>query len=290
MSALYLEYPSTIGAGEVGNNWIAFQAFDFKEKQTLTLHIALYIPPDALKTGYKSSYESASLGAVGGVADAAAEAYQQAPSGATQPGGGGSKPGGLDALKDLMKAQASATGSEMATVALLTGAKAIPAALNLGDTKTLMERAKGVVLNPYMVAAYKGPTDMREHKFTFKMMPQSVAESKTCGKIVHAFKKAMLPSHAGAENGTSPSMLFGYPDEFTIEYYINGKTLPKDKDGINNPMFNIGRSVLTACDLNYTTQDTPLFFDNTQFPVSIDMALSFMEIGIMHRGKIDQGY
>ena len=55
-------------------------------------------------------------------------------------------------------------------------------------------------------------------------------------------------------------------------------------------MFNIGRSVLTSCDLNYTTQDTPLFFDNTQFPVSIDMALSFMEIGVMHRGKIDQGF
>ena len=82
-------------------------------------------------------------------------------------------------------------------------------------------------------------------------------------------------------------MLFGYPDEFTIEYYINGEKL---KSTIDNPMFNIGRSVLTACDLNYTTQDTPLFFDNTQFPVSIDMALSFMEIGIMHRGKIDLGY
>ena len=55
-------------------------------------------------------------------------------------------------------------------------------------------------------------------------------------------------------------------------------------------MFNIGRSVLTACDLNYTTQDVPLFFVGTQYPVSIDMQLSFMEIGVMHRGKIDQGF
>jgi hypothetical protein len=122
------------------------------------------------------------------------------------------------------------------------------------------------------------------------MMPQSVSESKTCGKIVHAFKKAMLPSHSGGENTTAPSMLFGYPDEFTIEYYIDGHALPKDKNGISNPMFNIGRSVLTACDLNYTTQDVPLFFDGTQYPVSIDMALSFMEIGIMYREKIDQGF
>ena len=85
-------------------------------------------------------------------------------------------------------------------------------------------------------------------------------------------------------------MLFGYPDQFTIEYYIDGRPLPKDKNGINNPMFNIGRSVLTACDLNYTTQDVPLFFDKTQYPVSIDMQLSFMEIGVMYREKIDQGF
>ena len=57
-----------------------------------------------------------------------------------------------------------------------------------------------------------------------------------------------------------------------------------------NPMFNIGRSVLTSCDLNYTTQDVPLFFEGTQHPVSIDMALSFMEIGVMYREKIDQGF
>ena len=85
-------------------------------------------------------------------------------------------------------------------------------------------------------------------------------------------------------------MLFGYPDEFTIEYFVDGRPLPKDKNGISNPMFNIGRSVCTACDLNYTTQDVPLFFDNTQYPVSIDMQLSFMEIGIMYREKVDRGF
>ena len=84
-------------------------------------------------------------------------------------------------------------------------------------------------------------------------------------------------------------MLFGYPDEFTIDYYVKGEKLKHSKTN-PNPMFNVGRSVLTACDLNYTTQDVPLFFDGTQYPVSIDMALSFMEIGIMYREKIDQGF
>ena len=289
MATTYLEYPSTLASegGSGVQHWISFKAFDFKSKGSQTLDIALYIPSDALQTSYKSSYEAASLGAVGGAAKKAADTFQS--TGGGPPGQGGGL-GGIEGLKMVMAAQSAATASEAGTVSLLKGAEKA-AALGLGDTKTLMERATGSVMNPYMVAAYKGPSDMREHKFSFKMLPQSSAESKTCVKIVNAFKKAMLPSHAtSADTKTAPSMLFGYPDEFTIEYYINGKALPKDKNGISNPMFNIGRSVCTACDLNYTTQDVPLFFDGTQYPVSIDMQLSFMEIGVMYREKIDQGF
>ena len=283
MATTYLEYPSSLASkgGSGVQHWISFKAFDFKAKGTQTLDIALYIPSDALQTSYKSSYEAASLGALGAMGDKALKTFQSGPRGGK---------GGLEGLKTLMKAQASATGSEAGTVSLLKGAEKA-AALGLGDTKTLMERSTGSVMNPYMVAAYKGPSDMREHKFSFKMLPQSESESKTCVKIVNSFKKAMLPSHqSNADTKTAPSMLFGYPDEFTIEYYIDGRPLPKDKNGISNPMFNIGRSVCTACDLNYTTQDVPLFFDGTQYPVSIDMALSFMEIGVMYREKIDQGF
>ena len=53
-------------------------------------------------------------------------------------------------------------------------------------------------------------------------------------------------------------------------------------------MFNIGRSVLTNCELSYTTQDTVLFFEGTQFPVTISMSLTFMEIEIMHRSKVQK--
>jgi len=77
--------------------------------------------------------------------------------------------------------------------------------------------------------------------------------------------------------------MFGYPDEFEINFTVNGNTLPKTN---SNPMFNIGRSVLTSCDLSYTTQDTVLFFEGTQYPVTINMSLSFMEIEVMHRSKI----
>jgi len=143
------------------------------------------------------------------------------------------------------------------------------------------------VLNPSSVAAYKGPSDMRTHDFTFQMLPQSEQESKVCVKIATAFKMAMLPSHGGANSADAPSMLFGYPDEFEVSFFVNGDEMPKHS---SNPMFNIGRSVLTACDLDYSTESVALFFDDTQYPVSISMKLSFMELEVLHRGKVQQGF
>jgi hypothetical protein len=251
---------------------ITFESFSFKTQQK-TLDIALYIPGDALNTSYKSEYESVALGGLGAMTDKAVKAMQNS-------GGDGSFKG----LKDMLLAQAAGSASEGAKVGLLKAGERTN--LLIEGTKTVMERAQGAVLNPYTVAAYKGPTDMRTHDFTFQMLPQDEAESSVCVKIVNAFKKSMLPSHGGGQEKTAPSMLFGYPDQFLINYYVDGRKLPSSGA---NPMFNIGKSVLTGCDLDFTTESVPLFFDGTQMPVSISMKLSFMELEVMYRERIDQG-
>jgi len=267
----YLEYPSNLGVDI--NHWISFTARDFKSHAN-TLDIALYIPGDALNTSYKSDYESVGMGKIAGS------------SGAQVIDAVKSQSGGFD-LKKLttsLKGLGEALKSEGKTVAMLE--VAAKADITFAGTKTLIEKETGAVLNPYIVAAYKGPSEMRTHDFTFQMLPQSQQESKTCVAIARAFKTAMLPSHAGGNNPDAPSMLFGYPDEFEIAFTVNGDPMPKSS---MNPMFNIGRSVLTSCDLDYSTESTALFFDNTQYPVSISMKLSFMELEVMHRGKIQKG-
>jgi hypothetical protein len=272
----YLEYPSDIGISSGGtDNWISFEAFGFKDQQP-TLDIALYIPGDALNTSYKSEYESVALGGLGAMSDKAVKSMQNS----------GAQRGGmnLENLKSVLSAQSSAAGSESAKVGMLKAGE--KANVLVEGTKTIMERAQGAVLNPYIVAAYKGPTDMRTHDFSLKLLPQAVNESKDFIKIVNAFKRAMLPSHGGGDAKTSPSMMFGYPDQFTINYYINGESLP---DSGSNPMFNIGKSVLLGCDLDFNTESVPLFFNGTQYPVTISMKLSFMELEVMYRERIAHG-
>ena len=274
-SVQYMEYPSNIGGmSSQTDNWIMFEAVNFKS-QNPTLNIAMYIPGGALGTSYKSDYETTSLGGIGAGADRFVEAMQ--------------KPGaGLDTAS-LIKAVADSTAGMASESTGKVGLLKIGERANViqEGTKQIMERATGAVLNPFLIAAYKGPSDMRTHDFDFVMLPQSVEESKVCVKIVSAFKKSMLPSHAGGDSQTAPSMMFGYPDTFTITYYINGKALPNND---TNPMFNIGKSVLTGCELNFDTENVPLFFDGTQYPVSIAMKLSFMETDVMYREKIDQGF
>lgn len=256
----YYEYPSYIGGGLL--HWINFDGFAFNRGLSTgeqTVDIALYIPPDALQTSYKSDYTTVDMGQIGGRALAAAQ-----------------KAGGGANLTDVLAAQAKSLVSEAGLTAAMrkkAGEKGM----------TIMAQTSGNVLSPYLVAAYKGPTDMREHKFTFKFNPHNVDESMVVTKIINEFKKAMLPSSAGGDNKSSPSGMFGYPDEWIISYVINGEPLPENHF---NPMFNIGRSVLKACDVDYATESVPLFFEGTQFPVSAQMSLTFMELEVMTREKI----
>jgi hypothetical protein len=265
LTVSYLHWPNSLSGDDL-NHWISFKAFDFRGK-TPTLDIALYIPPDALQTGYKSDYSEEGLGTFAGKA---LDMFKTT---------GGS----LESLKSNMRSLAIGSTGE----AKFLLEKGVMEKVGGEKAKTALQQAKGAVVNPYIVAAYKGPTSLREHKFTFKLMPESSLDSIICNKIITAFKTAMLPAHAGADNKNAPTGLFGYPDEFTIDYFVNGSKLNNDT---SNPLFRVGRSVLTACDLNYSTQDTTAFFENTQNPVSVEMSLSFTELEVMHRGKITQGY
>jgi hypothetical protein len=262
----YYEYPTNLGRGDGQlNHWMSFQGFSFSRGPgtgNATVDIALYIPPDALQTSYKSEYSATSLGQIAG----------RGLKGLQEMGRGKNLP-------QMMAAQAKSMTSE----GMVSGGAAFAASKISAEKRTMMEKVTGSVLSPYAVAAYKGPTDMREHKFTFKFNPHNSDESMLVTKIINAFKSAMLPSTGGGDNSTSPSGTFGYPDEWTITYYIDGDELPSNAF---NPMFNIGRSVLKSCEVNYATESVPLFFEGTQFPVSAEMSLSFMELEVMTREKI----
>jgi hypothetical protein len=262
-----LSWPPGLGENTDLQHWIEFKSYVFN-KPTNNLNIALFIPPDALSTSYKSEYEASSLGEAGLNFLRTGES----PS--------GKEPSIASASWDALTAAGQSFTNFQKIAAELVGMASD------GAQKAMLMKT-GTVLNPYIISTYKGPSEMRDHTFTFKMMPKNSGDSKRITKIVNGFKNAMLPDHVGGTPQDTPLGMFTYPDEFVIEYYINGKKLPTDN---TNPMFRIGKSVLTACELDYTTQDTTLFFEGTQNPVSVEMKLAFTEINVMYRGLTAKGY
>ena len=264
--AQILSWPPGLGNEDL-QHWIEFKSFIFNTK-TVAIDCALFIPPDAMTTSYKSEYESTSFGET---------SLTWLKSGASA---SGKEPTITQSATEFLAAAIqSATNYKKQALSLV-------GKIDDGAAKA-MAMKKGDVLNPYIISTYKGPTDMRDHTFTFKMMPKNKTDSDNITKIVSAFKNAMLPTHTGGVSENTPLGMFGYPDEFEIEYYINGTRLPDDN---SNPLFRIGRSVLTACELDYTTQDTTLFFEGTQNPVTVEMKLAFTEINVLYRELTQQGY
>jgi hypothetical protein len=264
--AQILSWPPGLGNDDL-QHWIEFKSFKFNTK-SVRLDCALFIPPDSMTTGYKSEYETTQMGQAG---------LHFLQTGGTA---SGKEPTAWSATLDALSAagQAFTNFEQMA--------QSLVGKMSDGAEKA-MSMKMGKILNPYIISTYKGPTEMRDHTFTFKMMPKNSTDSDNITQIVRAFKNAMLPGHLGGVSQNTPMGMFTYPDEFEIEYYINGTQLPKDA---SNPLFRIGRSVLTACELDYTTQDTTLFFEDTQNPVTIEMKLAFTEINVLYRELAELGY
>ena len=268
----YLQWPSDIGNSDM-NHWIQFQSFVFGPTKEPSLNVALFVPPDALNTAYKSDYESAEIG-------------KMATDFLTNEKASGKEATIADSAWNMLRSAGKKISETQELVS--QGLSAISG----GAADAALGRYTGKILNPYIVTAYKGPTGMRDHTFTFKMMPKNETDSGKISEIVKEFKNAMLPSHTGGVSENAPMGMFGYPDEFEIDFYINGKKLPKgDEPGNPTPLFKIGRSVLTDITMDYTTQDTVLFFENTQNPVTVEMKLQFTEINVLYRELVDQrGY
>jgi hypothetical protein len=261
-----LSWPPGLGNDDL-QHWIEFKATKFNTA-TEMFACALFIPPDAMTTSYKSEYESTAMGEAG--------------LRFLQPGGtaSGKEPTFWSATTDALSAAAASFTNFEKVAANLVGAASD------GAQKAMLMK-QGKVLNPFIISTYKGPTDMRDHTFTFKMMPKNPTDSRNITKIVNAFKNSMLPGHDDGASENAPLGMFTYPDEFVIEYYINGTKLPDDN---SNPLFRIGKSVLTQCELDYTTQDTTLFFEGTQNPVTVEMKLAFTEINVLYRELAALGY
>ena len=215
--------------------------------------IALYIPPNALKTGFTATYESTP-----GAATKAAlgSAYKKMDT-----------TNMLDTLWAGLKGAGISLGERAAAQA---------------DKGTGMLTAQGIAINNHLALTYKGPTQFRSHEFSFAFFPKNKGEADIVQLILKDFENGMLPRVGGGATKVSGRALsapfFQSPRHWTIEFF--------KKDGKpNNYLFQIGKSVITAMTVNHDQQSTVSLHNKDEktgrgegAPVQTTLSLTFQEI------------
>ena len=256
----FLNYPVGIGAagGIEGQPYMLLTSYESKNavdsvgqtsgatasRGKIISSIALYIPPNALKTAFTADWGELQ--------------------GATV------KAAGLDAASRMRWGNIWETLGAGVVATGLTGFEKIAAGIDKG---TGMLAAGGRAVNNHIGLVYKGPGQFRTHDFTFNFFPKIQADSDVIKEILKDLQNGMLPRMSGPPLSGSRAItapFFLAPRHWTIDFFAG--------EGQNDTyLFNIGKSVIKSMSVNHDPNST-VSFHNDGSPVQTTLSLSFQEI------------
>ena len=157
------------------------------------------------------------------------------------------------------------------------GGLAAAAALRSGPNAAANSALTGLAVNPKKEQTFKG-INYREFSMEYQFFPRSREEADNVREIIYQFKYHMHP-----EFKDTSSFLYVYPSEFDIAYFTGGNP--------NQSLHKHTSCVLTDMAVNYTPNGNFATFDDaTGMPVQINLVLSFRELALLTKEKIEKGY
>ena len=224
--------------------------------------LCLYMP-DTLSATYNASYDELSLTAEAGKYINTAQKILDFSKGI------GDRNSGSQASMDSAAAGASLSASLKGFLAEKAGAGTSVADINL--------QAKGYAINPQLQMLYRGVA-FRQFQLSFFFTPTSKEESVKVDEIIYTFKKSFSPEIIEPDGGNI-GMFFQPPDIFNVDFMID--------NGLNPHLPKYGDCVLTDMDINYAPNGFATHTDGS--PVQTQLSLTFKEIEIVTREKLDLG-
>ena len=132
----------------------------------------------------------------------------------------------------------------------------------------------GLTANPRKEQMFKG-VDFRTFQFEYQFFPRDAQESRNVQEIIKMFKFHMHPEFADKNK-----FLYIYPSEFDISYYSNGSE--------NSHIHKHTSCVLQEIAVNYTPNGMfNTFADGS--PVQINVQMTFKELALLDKDKIEKG-
>ena len=211
--------------------------------------IALYIPPNALKTQYTADWQGLEGGALRAAAGGAITDFVTGEAGY----------GGNFLWESVKSAGVGLLGKAAKTIEKSTG---------------FLSAAHGLAVNNHMALTYRGVSKFREHAFVFNFFPKNKDDSKTVSELLADFRNGMLPRMQAAGVMQAGNRLsapfFNSPRHWDIDFHVPGN------DAF---LFKVGKSVITAMDVNHDPNSTVSLHSDGS-PVQTTLSLTFQEIEI----------
>lgn len=180
--------------------------------------------------------------------------------------------GGMKALSEAV------TNGTINTQSLTGPAASVATALALntpGGIGSGLSAASGLAPNPKKEQLFKG-VDFRTFTFEYTFSPRSKKELDNVNRIIDTFKLHMHPEFKDAA-----AFIFLFPSEFDIQYYHNNQ---------ENPYLHRHTScVLKDMNINYAPNGAFTSFENGA-PTQINVQMTFVELAILTKDQILQGY
>jgi len=301
-----IRYPDDIGAGN--SDYMMFEFMDYVPpfnskvalgnaasydaynssinkltRNTTWPQIILYMP-EGLSVSYKANWDGKKFGNIAaGVLSAA----------------GAAAGGNVEKFFKALGETASDTAKRAPTQ---IGAGAVSAIISgiTGDsvsTNDIFSSVGGQILNPNAELIFGGH-DLRTFTFSYKLVPYNLTEAKIIfdkGGIIHAFKKAMLPSFESGDfttgkgsdfstvnKGESSAIGFIKNPKIVQPYFMSGSSthpyLPRLKP-----------CTITDFDVNYTA-DGVYASHVGGYPAAAEISISFIESKLVYSEDIDKGF
>ena len=131
-----------------------------------------------------------------------------------------------------------------------------------GDSKALMQRTTGQVINPNMELLFGGP-QLRDFSFAFNFTARSAGEGATILRILRFFKQGMSPIRSES------NLFLKSPHTFKLEY----KNGSRDHKALNK----FKECALKSCALQYTPDGNYATFEDG-IMTKYQMTLGFTEL------------
>lgn len=147
-----------------------------------------------------------------------------------------------------------------------------------GNIANQIAALSGASVNPRNTNIFETPV-AREHRFSFKMIAKSLEESIAIRQIISKFRY-----HAYQGTGESES-IFWAPDLFDISFHVGD-----DADEKNTFLFRPLPSALTSMSVMYNGESAPTFFKNSNAPVEVQLSLTFKEMELDSKDKLNERY